>query len=425
MTVTSKDAQTEGTVNPREMALQQLAESAERIGLSEAIHKKLAKPKRIVIVYIPTLMDDGGFEVFTGYRVQHSMERGPCKGGIRYHPDVTLDEVIALAMWMTWKCAVVNIPYGGAKGGVTCDPQSMSQGELERMTRRFTSELVEVIGPEKDIPAPDMGTNEQVMAWMMDTYSMNKGYVVPGVVTGKPLSLGGSRGRSEATGRGCIFVIEKVLRAKGMSPEGATMAVQGFGKVGSVTVRLASEIGFDVIAVSDIWGAVYNRRGLDVDALLKHARETGSVKGFPEAEDIARDDVLTIKCDVLVPAALEGTITKHNAEQVQARIIAEAANGPTTPDAQQILDDKGVFVIPDILTNAGGATVSYFEWVQSIQAYFWSEEEVNSNLRKVMIQAFHDVYAMSEANGLNMRDAAMDLAVSRVAEAQRLRGIYP
>ncbi len=420
-----EEAANPAAINPREMALQQLAESAERIGLEEAIHKKLAQPKRIVVVSIPTQMDDGRVEVFTGYRVQHSMERGPCKGGIRYHPDVTLDEVIALAMWMTWKTAVVNIPYGGAKGGVVCDPKSMSEGELERMTRRYTSELVEVIGPEKDIPAPDVYTNEKVMAWIMDTYSMNKGYVVPAVVTGKPLALGGSRGRSEATGRGCVFVIEEALRVKGMSPQGATMAVQGFGNAGTVTARLAEEIGFKVIAVSDSRGAVYNPDGLDVAALIEHKQQTGYVTGFAEAEEIPRDDVLTVECDVLVPAALGGVITKENAAQIRAKIIAEAANGPTTPDAQKILDENGIFVLPDILANAGGVTVSYFEWVQSLQSYFWSEEDVNRSLRNVMVQAFHDVYQRAEAAGLNMRDAALDVGVSRVAQAQRLRGIYP
>ncbi len=420
-----EEAANPAAINPREMALQQLAESAERIGLEEAIHKKLAQPKRIVVVSIPTQMDDGRVEVFTGYRVQHSMERGPCKGGIRYHPDVTLDEVIALAMWMTWKTAVVNIPYGGAKGGVVCDPKSMSEGELERMTRRYTSELVEVIGPEKDIPAPDVYTNEKVMAWIMDTYSMNKGYVVTAVVTGKPLALGGSRGRSEATGRGCVFVIEEALRVKGMSPQGATMAVQGFGNAGTVTARLAEEIGFKVIAVSDSRGAVYNPDGLDVAALIEHKQQTGYVTGFAEAEEIPRDDVLTVECDVLVPAALGGVITKENAAQIRAKIIAEAANGPTTPDAQKILDENGIFVLPDILANAGGVTVSYFEWVQSLQSYFWSEEDVNRSLRNVMVQAFHDVYQRAEAAGLNMRDAALDVGVSRVAQAQRLRGIYP
>jgi len=412
-------------VNPWHIALQQLAQSAERTGLSSAIHQKLAHPKRIITVSIPTQMDDGSWEVFTGYRVQHSMERGPCKGGIRYHPDVGLDEVKALAMWMTWKSAVVDIPLGGAKGGVACDPKNMSPGELERMTRRLTSELVEVIGPEKDIPAPDVNTDEQVMAWIVDTYSMNKGYMVPGVVTGKPLSLGGSRGRREATGRGCLCVIEEALRVRNELREGLTMAIQGFGKVGSVVARLAAEKGFRIIAISDIGGAVFNAHGLDVNDLLIYARENGSVAGYPAADSLPRDDLLLLECDILVPAALECTIHKGNAEHVNARIIAEVANGPTTPEAQAILDDKGIFVLPDILTNAGGVTVSYFEWVQSLQAYFWSEEEVNTNLHRIMLKAFRDVYNVAQRNNISMRDAALDLAVSRVAEAQQLRGIYP
>jgi len=412
-------------VNPWDTAREQLAQSARRIGLSPAIHQKLAHPKRIITVAIPTQMDDGSWEVFTGYRVQHSMERGPCKGGIRYHPNVDLDEMKAMAMWMTWKSAVVNIPFGGAKGGVACDPAQMSQQELERMTRRLTTELIEVIGPEKDIPAPDVNTDEQVMAWIVDTYSMNKGYMVPSVVTGKPLALGGSQGRRDATGRGCLCIIEEALRSRNELREGLTMAVQGFGKVGSVTARLAAEKGFRVIAISDVGGAVFNAHGLDVDDLLTYARENGSVAGYPEAESLPRDDLLLLECDVLVPAALEHALHKDNAQHVSARIIAEVANGPTTPEAQTILEDKGIFVLPDILTNTGGVTVSYFEWVQSSQSYFWSEEEVNTNLRRIMLKAFHDVYSAAQQNSTSMRTAALDLAVSRVAEAQHLRGIYP
>ena len=314
-----------GTINPREMALHQLDEAAARLSLPESTHRKLSHPKRIVIVSIPTEMDDGSLEVFTGYRVQHSMERGPCKGGIRYHPDVDLDEVIALSMWMTWKTAVVNIPYGGAKGGVTCNPKVMSRHELEHMTRRFTSELVDVIGPEKDIPAPDVYTDEEVMAWIMDTYSMNKGYAVPGVVTGKPLCLGGSLGRSEATGRGCLFVMQEALHVLGLPVEGQTIAVQGFGNAGGVTAHLASDLGMKVVATSDSRGAVYSPNGLDIPKLAQHKRDTGSVVGFAEAEDIPRDDVLTTECQVLVPAALGGSINVQNADNVKARIIAEAA----------------------------------------------------------------------------------------------------
>jgi len=414
-----------GNVNPWQIAQEQLAHSAQRIGLSPATHQKLANPKRIITVSIPTQMDDGSWEVFTGYRVQHSIERGPCKGGIRYHPTVNLDEMKALAMWMTWKSAVVDIPFGGGKGGVTCDPERMSQRELERMTRRFTTELIEVIGPEKDIPAPDVNTDEQVMAWIVDTYSMNKGYMVPGVVTGKPLALGGSRGRREATGRGCLCIIEEALRVRDELREGLTIAVQGFGKVGSVVARLAAEKGFRIIAISDVGGAVFSAHGLDVNDLLIYARENGSVAGYPAAESLPRDDLLLLECDILVPAALECVIHKDNAEHVSARIVAEVANGPTTPEAQTILEDKGIFVLPDILTNAGGVTVSYFEWVQSLQAYFWSEEEVNTNLHRIMLKAFDDVYTAAQRDSSSMRDAAMDVAVSRVAEAQRLRGIYP
>ncbi len=418
-------AATGGNVNPWHIAQEQLAQSAQRIGLSPATHQKLANPKRIITVSIPTQMDDGSWEVFTGYRVQHSIERGPCKGGIRYHPTVNLDEMKALAMWMTWKSAVVDIPFGGGKGGVTCDPERMSQRELERMTRRFTTELIEVIGPEKDIPAPDVNTDEQVMAWIVDTYSMNKGYMVPGVVTGKPLALGGSRGRREATGRGCLCIIEEALRVRDELREGLTIAVQGFGKVGSVVARLAAEKGFRIIAISDVGGAVFSAHGLDVSDLLIYARENGSVAGYPAAESLPRDDLLALECDILVPAALECVIHKDNAEHVSARIVAEVANGPTTPEAQTILEDKGIFVLPDILTNAGGVTVSYFEWVQSLQAYFWSEEEVNTNLHRIMLKAFDDVYTAAQRDSSSMRDAAMDVAVSRVAEAQRLRGIYP
>ena len=407
------------------VARRQLAASAERLGIPEAVHRKLASPKRIVTVSIPTLMDDGRLEVFTGHRVQHSMERGPCKGGLRYHPSVGLDEVIALAMLMTWKTAVVNIPYGGAKGGVACDPQALSAGERERLTRRLTSELIDVIGPEKDIPAPDVGTDEQVMAWMMDTYSTNVGYAVPGVVTGKPLALGGSRGRADATGRGVVCIMSEALQVLGRPREGAAVAVQGFGKVGSAAARLAAAEGFRVVGVSDEGGAVVNSRGLDVPALLTHARESGSVRDFPEADTLRRDDLLSLECDILIPAALENALTAQNAAAVRAPLIVEAANGPTTPEAQAIFDERGLVVVPDILANAGGVTVSYFEWVQSLQSYFWSEEEVNRNLYKVMSQAFQDVQAQAQRHGLNLRDAAMDLAVSRVSEAQVLRGIYP
>lgn len=411
--------------NPLAMARDQLTQSAERLGLPEAIRLKLAHPKRIVIVAVPARRDDGSLEVYTGYRVQHSMERGPCKGGIRYDPVVDLDEMIALSMWMTWKSAVVNIPYGGAKGGVNCDPHQLSRAELERVTRRFTSELVEVIGPEKDIPAPDVGTDEEVMAWMMDTYSMNRGYVVPGVVTGKPIAVGGSRGRAEATGRGVVCIMEEALSARGELREGLTVAIQGFGKVGKATAILAAQAGFKVIAVSDLHGAVMNPQGLDVLGLETHFHEHGVIHNFPEAEQIPRDDVLTLPCDVLVPAALEGALTAENAGAVQAKMIVEAANGPTTPEAQAIFRERGIPVVPDILANAGGVTISYFEWVQDLQAYFWNEEEVNQKLYQIMTQAYRDVSRVAQERKLNLREAALDLAIGRVAEAQALRGIYP
>lgn len=411
--------------NPREAALQQLAETAERIGLAEAIHRKLSYPKRILTVSIPTAMDDGSERVFTGYRVQHSMERGPCKGGIRYHPDVTLDEVIALAMWMTWKCAVVNIPYGGAKGGVICSPKEMSQRELERMTRRFATELLPIIGPEVDIPAPDVYTNAQVMAWIMDTYSMNKGYVVPGVVTGKPIELGGSLGRETATARGCAFCVVEALKALNMPPTGACVAIQGFGNAGSYSALFTEEFGGKVVAASDSKGGIYCADGLSVRALMDHKLGTGSVVGFNDCDEITNAELLELDCDVLIPAALENVITEENASRVKAKIIAEAANGPTTPQAQPILDDKGIFVIPDILANAGGVTVSYFEWVQSLQAIYWSAEDVDRRLREIIINAFNAVYKESQDRRVNMRDAAFNIAVGRVAKAQTLRGIYP
>ncbi len=411
--------------NPYRAALQQLEETAKRINLSDAIHEKLRHPKRILTVSIPTAMDDGTEKVFIGYRVQHSMERGPCKGGIRYHPEVTLDEIIALAMWMTWKCAVVNIPYGGAKGGVVCNPKEMSLGELERMTRRFTSELLPIIGPEIDIPAPDVYTNAQVMAWIMDTYSMNKGYVVPAVVTGKPLELGGSLGRETATARGCIFCLIEALQTLHIPIQGCTVAVQGFGNAGSYAALLAEEFGAKVIAVSDSKGGVYNPQGLSVRQLMEHKTESGSVINFPGTDNITNEQLLELECVVLIPAALENVINEHNASRIKAKIIAEAANGPTTPAAQPILDEKGIFVIPDILCNAGGVTVSYFEWVQSLQSLYWSAEDVDKRLRDIMVCAFRTVYREASEKRLNMRDAALNIGVGRVAKAIELRGIYP
>lgn len=410
---------------PLHAALTLLDEAAQLIELEDSIHQKLRKPKRVMVVSIPTRMDDGHYEVFTGYRAQHSMERGPCKGGIRYHPDVNVEEVIAGAMLMTWKCAVVNLPYGGARGGVCCNPKQMSPGELERMTRRFTSELVEVLGPEKDIAAPEVSTNPQTMAWIMDTYSMQKGYSVPAVVTGKPLALGGSYGREAATGRGCVITICEAMKRLEMPLEGATFAVQGFGNVGSWVARLLEPLGPKLIAVSDSQGGCYCADGIPVAQLVEHKRQTGTVVGMPGTDEITNAELLAMKCDVLVPAALENAITEANVGDVQARVLAEGANQPTTPGAQATLNAKGVFVIPDILANAGGVTVSYFEWVQGLQAYFWSEDEVNERLERIMARAFDEVYAESQARGVDMRAAAMAVAVGRVAEAQRMRGIYP
>jgi glutamate dehydrogenase/leucine dehydrogenase len=406
-------------------ALTQLDQAAELIGLDTSVHQKLRSPKRIVTVSVPTQMDDGTFKVFTGYRAQHNMDRGPCKGGLRYHPDITLEDVIALSMRMTWKCAVVNIPYGGARGGIACNPKEMSSGELERMTRRYTTELVEVIGPEKDIQAPDVYTDAQVMAWIMDTYSMQKGYSVPAVVTGKPIALGGSRGREAATGRGCVFVIDAAMKRLGMDPNKATFAVQGYGNVGSWAARLLDDLGPSMVAASDSQGACYNPEGISAEDLLAHKKETGSVVGFLGAESISHEELFEVDCDILIPAALGNVIHEENAPNIKARIIAEGANGPMTPAAQEILTERDVLVIPDILANAGGVVVSYFEWVQGLQAYFWTEDEVNEQLQGIMVRAFDRVCAENEERDCDLRSAAMAVAVGRVAEAVQMRGIYP
>ncbi|MFH1957796.1 MAG: Glu/Leu/Phe/Val dehydrogenase [bacterium] len=412
-------------ISPWEVALSQLDKVAKKMNLDPGIHEKLKHPKRILIVSVPIKMDDGSIRVFEGYRVQHNLERGPAKGGIRYHPDVTLDEVKALAMWMTWKCAVVRIPFGGAKGGIACNPEEMSLSELERMTRRFTSEIGIIIGPDKDIPAPDVFTNAQVMSWIMDTYSMNVGYSSPGVVTGKPLELGGSEGRREATGRGCVFVIAEAVKHLGMSMDNLTVAVQGFGNVGSVAAALIAEKGCRVIAVSDVRGGILNKKGLDIGKVIEHSKKTGSVKGFPGAKDITNKELLELDCDVLIPAALENQITEENAPNIKAKILAEGANGPTTPAADEILHKNKVFLIPDILANAGGVTVSYFEWVQNLQELFWNEKEINNKLHDIMIRSFNDVLSISKKEKCDMRLAAYILAVGRVAKAVELRGIYP
>ncbi len=408
-----------------EQALFQLDQAARIMNLDPNVHEVLRYPKRTLEVAVPTRMDDGSVRVFTGYRVHHNTSRGPSKGGIRYHPGVTLEEVKALAMWMTWKCAVVSIPYGGAKGGIVVDPKSLSPGELERMTRRYASEILPLIGPERDIPAPDVGTNDQVMAWIMDTYSMNVGYSVPGVVTGKPLSVGGSAGRGASTARGVMYVTVSTLKHLAMPVDEARVVVQGFGKVGAPVVQLLHDQGCMVVGVADLGGAVYNPRGLSPVGLAAHHDETGTVAGFEGGEPITNEELFEVECDVVVPAALEGIINEKNADRIQARIIVEAANGPTTPEADEILHDRGIHVVPDILANAGGVTVSYFEWVQDLQAYFWTEDEVNARLRRIMEESYVNVLELAEDRKVTMRLAATILGVQRVAEAHTTRGLFP
>ena len=398
--------------------------AARKLNLDEGLWKVLRYPNREITLHIPVQMDDGRIEVFTGYRVQHSIARGPGKGGIRYTPEVTLDEVRALASWMTWKCAVVNIPFGGAKGGIICDPRLMSLGELERLTRRYTAELVDFIGPERDVPAPDVNTNEQVMAWIMDTYSMHVRQTVPAVVTGKPLDLGGSRGRREATGRGCMLVCDLATKKLGLQREQTRVIVQGFGNVGSHAAQLLAREGYKIVGLDEFDGGLYNPRGLPIPELLAWRAKNGTLQGFPEAEARPHGELLTAACDILLPAATENQITTRNAEQIQARIVCEGANGPTTAAADEILQAKQIFVIPDILANAGGVTVSYFEWVQDRQGYFWKEEDVNSQLQHIMQASFQDVVAYAERHQVNNRIAAYMLAIDRVAFAIQLRGIY-
>jgi glutamate dehydrogenase/leucine dehydrogenase len=412
-------------LNPFRIAQLQFDMAAEYLKLDPGLRQVLRTPKRILEISAPVKMDNGQIKVFTGFRVQHSIARGPAKGGIRYHPSVTLDEVKALAAWMTWKTATVNIPYGGGKGGVICDPKRMSKGELERLTRRYTSEILPIIGPERDIPAPDVYTDSQTMAWIMDTYSMTVGYSALGVVTGKPISLGGSLGRNEATARGCVVVTEEACRVKKMSLRGATVAIQGYGNAGSIAARLFAEKKAKIIAISDSRGAVHNSRGIDPLKALRYKERSGTVVGMPGASRLNADDLLTIKCDILVPAALENSITLHNADQIKAKIVAEAANGPTTPHADEVLSRKGIMVLPDILANAGGVTVSYFEWAQDLQGVFWDEADVNLRLERVMKRAFNDVYETSRKYRTHMRNAAYILAVGRVAEASAVRGLFP
>jgi glutamate dehydrogenase/leucine dehydrogenase len=412
-------------LNPYRISQIQFDIAAEYLKLDQGLRQVLRTPKRVLEVSIPTKMDNGQVKVFTGYRVQHNIARGPAKGGIRYHPNVTLDEVRALAAWMTWKTATVNIPYGGGKGGVICDPKRMSKSELERMTRRYVSEILPIIGPERDIPAPDVYTDSQTMAWIMDTYSMTVGYSSLGVVTGKPLSLGGSAGRNEATARGCLFVAEEACKVKKMSLRGSTVAIQGFGNAGSIAARLFAEKKAKIVAISDSRGGVFNSRGIDPLKAMRYKERSGTVVGMPGTSRISNDDLLTLKCDILIPAALENVITLSNADQIKAKIIAEAANGPTTPHADEALARKGIMVLPDILANAGGVSVSYFEWAQDLQGFFWSEGEVNARLEQVMKRAFHDVHEATRKHRVHMRTGAYILAVGRVADATTVRGLFP
>jgi glutamate dehydrogenase (NAD(P)+) len=414
----------EQEINPWEAQAARFDYAARKLDLDDGIWKVLRYPAREIIVHIPVMMDDGHIEVFTGFRVQHSVARGPGKGGIRYSPEVTLDEVRALASWMTWKCAVVNIPFGGAKGGIICDPKRMSQGELERMTRRYTSDIIEFIGPEKDVPAPDVNTNDQTMAWIMDTYSMHMRQTVTAVVTGKPLSIGGSRGRLEATGRGIATVCDEALLHLNMRQEGCRVIIQGFGNVGSNAARLMSLRGYKIIGVAEQEGGLYNPNGIDVHALLDYRERNRTVLGFKGAEAVDSDELLLTECEILIPAATENVITSRNADRIKARIICEGANGPTTAVADEILADKKVFIIPDILANAGGVTASYFEWVQDRQGYFWNEATVNERLEAILRESFDDVVRYSEAHNVDNRIASYMLAIDRVASTIKQRGIY-
>jgi glutamate dehydrogenase (NAD(P)+) len=415
-----------GAVDPLEMALYQLRTAAERLGLSQDMFNMLRRLERITTFCFPVRMDNGNIELFQGYRVMHNTSRGPGKGGIRYSPAVDVNEIAALAMGMTWKCAVVDIPFGGAKGGVCCDPRKLSPGEIERLTRRFTFELSPFIGPDLDVPAPDMNTNEQTMAWMMDTYSMGKGVTVLGAVTGKPLVLGGSHGRSQATGRGVLHVVAEAMKRLKMRAKGARIVVQGFGNVGRNVALIAyREYGMKVIGVADQFGAIHNSNGIDIEALAAHVDRTGRIPGYPEAEPIAPAELLELECDVLIPAAVENQITIANAERIKPRIVAEAANGPTTPEADEVLRRRGILVLPDILTNAGGVTVSYFEWVQDLQSFFWTEEQVNEQLHNIMVRAFERAWQLAEREQCELRTAALMIGVRTVAEATQRRGLYP
>jgi glutamate dehydrogenase (NAD(P)+) len=410
--------------NPFEAMMSRFDRAAQLLDLEPGLYKVLRHPEKQIIVSVPVTMDNGEVEVYTGYRVLYNTSRGPAKGGIRFDLNVTLEEVKALAAWMTWKCAVVNLPFGGSKGGVVCDPLRMSVGELERLTRRYTAGIIATLGPDSDVPAPDVNTNERVMAWIMDTYSMHVRHTVTAVVTGKPVEMGGSMGRREATGRGCMIVTKEALGHLGMPVNGATIAVQGFGNVGSVAAQLLAREGCRIVAIGDRSGAFYNRKGIDVAAAIAYIRQRKTLEGFTGGEPISNDDLLTLDVDVLVPAALENVITSRNAAKIRAKIICEGANGPTTAGADSVLDEKGVFVIPDILANAGGVTVSYFEWVQDRGGYFWSEDVVNQRLTEIMVKSFHDVLHLSRQHKVNMRTAAYMVSINRVATVHRLRGIY-
>jgi glutamate dehydrogenase (NAD(P)+) len=410
--------------NPFEAMMSRFDYAAQRLSLDAGLYKVLRTPEKQVIVSVPVVRDNGDVDVYTGYRVLYNTSRGPAKGGIRFDTAVTLDEVKALAAWMTWKCAVVNIPFGGAKGGVVCDPFQLSNGELERITRRYTSAIIETLGPDSDVPAPDVNTNERVMAWIMDTYSMHKRHTVTAVVTGKPVEMGGSLGRREATGRGCMLVTREALKGLRLPIEGTRVAVQGFGNVGSVAAQLMESLGMRIVAVSDKSGGIYNSDGLAIRDVLQHTRQRRFLSDYKEADSITNEELLTLDCDVLVPAAMENVITSHNAASVKARIICEGANGPTTANADKILEQNGVFVIPDILANAGGVTVSYFEWVQDRGGYFWDEETVNQRLERIMVESFDQVAGMAGRHGINLRIGAYMLAIERVAAVHRLRGMY-
>jgi glutamate dehydrogenase (NAD(P)+) len=419
-----KDSALLAEENPFEAMMSRFDYAAQRLSLDPGLYKVLRAPEKQVIVSVPIVRDSGDVDVYTGYRVLYNTSRGPAKGGIRFDTHVTLDEVTALAAWMTWKCAVVNIPFGGAKGGVACDPFQLSNSELERVTRRYTSAIIDTLGPDSDVPAPDVNTNERVMAWIMDTYSMHKRHTVTAVVTGKPVEMGGSLGRREATGRGCMLVTREALKRLRLPIEGTRVAIQGFGNVGSVAAQLMENLGLRVVAVSDKAGGIYNPKGLRIRDVLQHYRHRRLLADYKEADHIKNEDLLTLDCEVLVPAALENVITSHNANAIKARIICEGANGPTTAGADKILESNGVFVIPDILANAGGVTVSYFEWVQDRSGYFWDEEMVNQRLERIMVESFEEVASMAGRHGLNLRVGAYMLAIERVAAVHRLRGMY-